>query len=339
MLAGCKKTNNNSSTPSSTVSSSKPVSTEMPAVLKSIKGIEKYTTTKTDYTLSSNWVARPTNPTKDVDAIFFYPTGFSGSSNGDKLSDINDPTMYAMANISVQGQASVFSQSCNVYAPLYRQFTVDALLKVGTDETLTYCAQFDIYKALDYYFQNCNNGRPFILAGHSQGSVWLLAVLQDYMKQHPEYLKRMVAAYAIGFSVTKDYLKKNPHLKFATGATDTGVIISYNTEGPNNSSNIVVLEGSVAINPINWKTDDTYASKSQNLGSLNHATASIGSGVADARLDTKRGVVICESVTPSQYAMLGTYFGKSSYHTYDYSFYYANLVKNVADRIAAFKKK
>ena len=36
------------------------------------------------------------------------------------------------------------------------------------------------------------------------------------MKKHPEYLKRMVAAYVIGFSVTKDFLKRNPHLKFAT---------------------------------------------------------------------------------------------------------------------------
>ena len=37
----------------------------------------------------------------------------------------------------------------------------------------------------------------------------------------------MVAAHVIGYSVTKDDLEANPHMKFATGETDTGVIISW----------------------------------------------------------------------------------------------------------------
>ena len=43
-------------------------------------------------------------------------------------------------------------------------------------------------------------------------------------------LKRMVAAYPIGYAVTKDFLARTG-LKFAEGATDTGVIVSWNTEG------------------------------------------------------------------------------------------------------------
>ena len=42
----------------------------------------------------------------------------------------------------------------------------------------------------------------------------------------------MVAAYVIGFSITADDLKINPALKFAEGEYDTGVIVSWNTEGP-----------------------------------------------------------------------------------------------------------
>ena len=89
-------------------------------------------------------------------------------------------------------------------------------------------------KILDYYFENYNNGKPFILAGHSQGSQILTMILSDYMKEHPEHYKNMIAAYVIGYSVTDKYLAANPHLKFAEGADDTGVIISYNTEGPAN---------------------------------------------------------------------------------------------------------
>ena len=76
-------------------------------------------------------------------------------------------------------------------------------------------------------------------------------VLSEYVKAHPEYLKRMIAAYVVGYSITEDYLKANPHLKFAERANDTGVIVSYNTEGPGNGNNIVVLPGAISINHIN----------------------------------------------------------------------------------------
>ena len=82
----------------------------------------------------------------------------------------------------------------------------------------------------------------------------------------------MVAAYVIGYSVTKDDLEEYPHLKFATGEDDTGVIISWNTEGKKNveekAYNIVVLPNEISINPLNWKLDDTYAPASENLGSM-----------------------------------------------------------------------
>ncbi|MBQ4402434.1 MAG: DUF3089 domain-containing protein [Synergistaceae bacterium] len=38
--------------------------------------------------------------------------------------------------------------------------------------------------ALDYYFENCNNGRPFIIAVHSQGSMIALLVLKKYFREH-----------------------------------------------------------------------------------------------------------------------------------------------------------
>ena len=130
----------------------------------------------------------------------------------------------------------------------------------------------DITAALDCYFENYNHGRPFILASHSQGSGICSLVLENYFREHPGYYERMVAAYIIGFSVTRDDLKANPHLKFASGESDTGVIISWNTEGPKNiaenAPNAVVRPNAVCINPLNWKLDDTYAPAGENLGSL-----------------------------------------------------------------------
>ena len=93
-------------------------------------------------------------------------------------------------------------------------------------------------------------------------------VLAEYMKAHPEYQQRMIAAYVIGFSITKEYLQANPHLHFAERADDTGVIVSWNTEGAANAGkkNLVVLPGAISINPLNWKRDETYAPAAENLG-------------------------------------------------------------------------
>lgn len=309
-----------------------------------IKGIEKYLD-PVDYADANNWLSLPGTVEKSVDVIFLYPTVYGTAVTAeDDLSYIDDMSMRIGAIFSVATQAGVFEESCNLFIPYYRQFTVEALLDMHDNhpEAMTYCASRDIYNMLDYYFENLNEGRPFILAGHSQGSLWMTLVLEDYMKQHPEYLENMVAAYIIGYSVTEDYLERNPHLKFAESANDTGVIVSYNTEGPGNRDrfNCVVQEGAIAINPINWKRDDTYASAEENLGSLS-AEGEIEYNKADARVDTGRGVVICESVgfVPELQETMQEYFGPESYHLQDYSLYFMNLRQNVADRIEAFEKQ
>jgi hypothetical protein len=201
-----------------------------------------------------------------------------------------------------------------------------------------YYLSCDIYRALDYYFENCNNGKPFMLAGHSQGSVWVCEILEDYMKDHPEYLERMVAAYPLGYSVTTNYLAANTHLKFAERADDIGVIISYNVEGPGNknSSNMVVRGDPVAINPLTWTRDDTYAPAELNIGGLNYMYQP-EVGLADAQLDLDRGVVVCTNVDPALYTTaFPAFFGPESYHYYDYALYYGNLKLNIATRIAAY---
>ena len=155
----------------------------------------------------------------------------------------------------------------------------------------------------------------------------------------------MVAAYAIGYSVTKDELNKYPHMKFATGETDTGVIISWNTEGPKNveenAKNIVLLPNAVCINPLNWKTDDTYAPASENLGSriYNNDTGeiSIGNLNVDAQINLERGVI----VTNTDYAPIGLtdLFGPASFHNSENTFYFTNVRENVKKRIAAYFEK
>ena len=158
----------------------------------------------------------------------------------------------------------------------------------------------------------------------------------------PEDYERMVAAYVLGYSITKEDLAENPHLKFAQGPDDTGVIVSWNIEGPGNKNeaNIVVIDGAISINPLNWKRDDTYASAEKNLGSRvlirDKGTYEYQDIGADAQIDLERGVVVCHAdypfIRPAQEEFAGV-FGPESFHNGDYTFFYNNIRENVAERI------
>lgn len=307
-----------------------------------------------DYSQPENWCNIP-EITKDVDTFFIYPTEYMGFNEG-------DPDYAALDNIEVRNgakacyvlQASAYESSTNVFMPYYRQagmLTMKRAWKETGDceAAISGIPYGDITSALDYYFENYNNGRSFIIAGHSQGSAIAKLVLKKYFKEHPDYYERMVAAYVIGYSVTKDDLKAYPYLKFATGESDTGVIISWNTEGRKNvEENVhtaVLLPGAISINPLNWKLDETYAPASENLGSLivneEAMTVSIGDVGADAQINLARGVVVTNAKVepmPEELAKVADeFFGPDGRHESDYSFYYNNIKDNVAKRIAAYK--
>ena len=227
-----------------------------------------------DYTTKAGWLHLPENTDKPVDTFYLFPTTYMGDYDGaPEISPLDDINYNEEAKTVYESQATAFEKSTNVYAPFYRQTSMTVLATNETEDLMYYQRheqKKDVFDALDYYFKNYNNGRPFILAGHSQGAMMVNVIVEDYMKRHPDLYKRMIAAYAIGYSVTKQDLENYPHMKFAERSDDTGVIISWNTEGIGNRGqrNKVVLDGAIAINPINWKRDETYAPASDNLGSL-----------------------------------------------------------------------
>ena len=308
---------------------------------------ENEVVTTSDYSDKANWLSLPER-TKPYDTFYIYPSAYEDYSEGAPvIGSIDDKGMHAGAQADLEEQGTAYETSTNVFAPYYRQMNFAAVMKATPEErnkVLSGTPLQDLYAALDYYFENYNEGRPFILAGHSQGSQMLTYILSEYMGKHPEYLKRMIAAYVIGYSITDDFLAKNKHLKFAEGADDTGVIISWNTEGPGNKDqkNFVVLDGAISINPINWKLDDTYAPASENLGAriMNATTGKyeIIPEAADAKVDTERGVVVTTTkvIAPIDDS-LGMGFGPDSFHHADYSLYYNNIVANVAERCAAYQ--
>ena len=306
----------------------------------------------TDYSNKEHWLSLP-EITKDVDAFYIYSTSYIESSfeeGAPNFAPLDNPEMIMRALGEYETNASVFEESCNVFVPWYRQmgikYAAEVQKKTGSlDAGLAGLPYTDIKAALDYFFEKCNNGRPFIIAAHSQGSALLKYVLKNYFKEHQDYYKRMVAAYPIGFSITKDDLEQYPYLKFAEGESDAGVIISYNTEGPKNveenANNKVVLPGAISINPLNWKRDETYAPASENKGSIvlekdgDTPVRKIVNLDVDAQVNLARGVIV--TTTKEPVTNMPEFFGPASFHENDYSFFYKNLQENVAKRIETYK--
>lgn len=315
--------------------------------------------TPTDYSDRNNWAYLPEKTDKEADTFFIYPTVYVNPEPGaPAIVPVEDEMLRAGVKAHFLNEGpQAFIDLTNLYEPYYRQSNLTTLGGDQREVLKNQCKEqrTDVYAALDYYFEHFNQGRPFFLAGHSQGSMMLKIALQDYFKEHTDYLERMVAAYVLGYSITTDDLAANPALKFAEGADDTGVIISWNVEGPENKheSNICVWENSLAINPLNWKRDETYAPASENKGdriAIEKEGEFIPSeyerhqpGLADAQLDLERGVVVCTTLADRYLTpvLSGDFnpFGPASLHKCDYMAYWDNLRENIQTRIDAFLAK
>ncbi len=296
----------------------------------------------TNYAIRSSWLMADTSQSKPVDIFYVYPTAYQRGEGDPAYCAIDNLSMVKGAIGALNRQASAFLPVGNIYAPYYRQADAGYVLTMpsieGQDEAIRVIPAADCLAAFNVYLEHFNDGRPFILAGHSQGSNVLLYLLAE-ISQKPQVLDKLVAAYVIGFSVTQEYLDQYPTLRFATGPTDTGVIISYNTEAPGVAENPVVRPGALAINPITWTREETLATKEQNAGSILPVSPVMADltpimNLASAKVDTARGVVVCASVDPKQFALPGWPAGV--YHSYDYPFYFYNIRENAQARVDAY---
>ena len=293
---------------------------------------------KVDYSASSNWASMPYSIKKQVDVFFVYPTLFGGI--GRMNMDIASDTMRMLVQAVLLKQGSVFENTCNVYAPYYRQMAMDGL-SMNEEERDKYFSigMTDIEQAFDFYITNLNKGRPFILAGHSQGSETLINLMKDKFDK-PELMNKLVASYLIGYSVTDDDLAQCSWLKIAESDDDIGVIITYNTQSESATNSPVLLRNANCVNPLNWKNTNKYAPKEMNSGAIffkdNGEIDSIVPQFTDAWIG-ENGALIVGTPNIQIYSTSG--FPEGVYHKYDYSFFFNNLMENVDARVNTYLDK
>lgn len=268
-----------------------------------------------------------TQDSADTDIFYVCSTETSDwiNAQGDTMhfADMNRPEHRAALYGEMHGVDSLICPAaCNFYAPYYNQATIDGLLR-DTSLFRARCAQAtqEVKQAFAYYMRHLNHGRRFVLMGYSQGAFAVVELLKSLT---PEEAERMVAAYVIGYQVTKEDLRY-PFIRAAQSATDTGVTICYNSVSSVDAA-IPVLSAhtAIGITPVNWHTDATPATYLFDFaGACDTLTAT---------LDTLTHLTLISGYTGSCPQV--PYQGREgNYHCLEIPLYYRCLKENIAARM------
>ncbi len=165
-----------------------------------------------------------------IDCFYVYPT-VSDQPTVNANKEI-DPQQIAIA----QYQAARFSEACNVYAPVYRQLTLQAINATeGLDPSAVKRAYNDVLGAWREYLHRYNDGRGVVLIGHSQGTGMLTKLLRAEIERKRAQRKKLVSALLLGGNVvvpkgerTGGSFRRTPTCK---RQDETGCVIAFSTFG------------------------------------------------------------------------------------------------------------
>ena len=327
-----------------------------------------------DYANPNNWAALPTRqgvedmiPTgiddtdvqgmAPVDVFFVHPTGFlrgeSWTYSMDQGSATEENTQWMMAN-----QASPFNGCCNVYAPRYRQANIYSYFQEDEirDQVLGFAYQ-DVRRAFTHFIEHFSEGRPFILASHSQGTHHSSRLLQEII-DGTELSQRMVAAYIIGGTIQRKAVDDMTTVALCDGPEDLGCAIHWDTW----SEAVIETEmpgvaGNVCTNPLSWKLDGGLVDRSFHQGAV------VSSGIFQVEMwgddiaagvnfeplaepipkmlqaQCKDGALYITDQTGTPFGEQGGSFGGGNYHGLDYPVFHMDIRENAKLRVKAFLEK
>ncbi len=302
-----------------------------------------------DYGQSQNWAALPTtNDAADrtpgdtlrerqrsaaADVFFVHPTIYRATRKNNRLWNANladDKLNEAVDASTMLNQATVFNAAGKVYAPRYRQANLEVFYEAGASVKAQALdtAYTDVLAAFDYFLTHYNNGRPILLAAHSQGTLHAKRLLADRFDGQP-LGDRLVAAYLVGMPIRRAEFSDIP---VCTSPKQTGCFVSWRTyredfkPGPDQDDPEVAV-----VNPLTWTTDRTRAPATLNRGGVLYNFA--GGIMPELVWAEIRGAGLYTN-KPSFFGDL--FFNSKNYHIADYNFFWMNVRENAGTRVKSF---
>ena len=175
---------------------------------------------------------RPSTVAKDppVDCFYVYPTVSSDRGLN------SDMTPGREEKLAAETQFARFASVCRPFAPVYRQMTLASVVAYSTGADITDAAKLaygDVRSAWRNYLKTRNGGRPFVLIGHSQGSLMLQQLIANEIETDPAVAARMKLAIIPGFNVLVPQgklvggtFKKTP---LCSRPAETGCVIAWSS--------------------------------------------------------------------------------------------------------------
>ena len=303
-----------------------------------------------DYSKLDYWAAHPfkwdpadstpaplSNGIKDstVDVFFLHPTTLTAKTRRkDHNAVIDDWLINAKTDYtSILYQASVFNEQCRVFSPRYRQAHIRNFFSKDTvrSHMAFQVAYADIKTAFQYYLEHFNNGKPIIIASHSQGSMMAEQLLKDFFQDSP-LQKKLVVAYIAGWPLPKTYFTS---LTMCEDSLQTGCLCSWRTFRRGYIPSYFKKENgsSYATNPLTWVISEDYAPSDLNKGSVLTKFNKVYKHTTDAQISN--GLLF---VRRPKFPWSFLYFIKN-YHAGDINLFYLNIRENIRQRIAAYWKR
>jgi hypothetical protein len=234
----------------------------------------------TDYSVSKNWAVLPmfkneliqefvkdSSLITKADVFYVYPTLFLDEKDTAWNIDINNSEQRnKILKQAVRFQATAWAESGRLFVPFYRQAHIRAYsqLEKGGRDAL-FVAYKDVQSAFKYYLENFNQGRPIILAGHSQGSTHLCLLLKEFF-DGTELQKQLVAAYIPGIGIESSMFS---HLELMKQPNENFGFVTWNTfkRKLNYEKYERWYKGKLVINPVTWDLSQV-AEKEKHCGFL-----------------------------------------------------------------------
>lgn len=303
-----------------------------------------------DYANPDHWAALPTKvdaadrtpegiedlqDIAQVDVFFMYPTIYTGSEKYQNQwnAPIDNPKFNkSVEESTIKFQASAFNGAGRIYAPRYRQAHISAYYE-GDDTSRKAAfdlAYEDLKNAFQYYLDNYNNGRPIIIAAHSQGTTHGKKLVKEFFDGTP-LQEQLVAAYLVGIQVATDHFENITPCQYST---ETGCFLTWRTWKTGNFPEGHQKENNIAVtNPLTWTTQDAYAPATLNKGGILLNFDKTIPHLTSAKIED--GILWADK--PETF--ISTFFTRDNYHIVDYNFYYLNIRENAMERVAAFLRK
>ena len=316
-----------------------------------------------DYQLDENWAALPAmdDPADmvpagipdmaamqlPIDVFFIHPTGYlttaSWTSSMDVDSGTEENTQWMMAN-----QASAFNGCCEIYAPRYREANIFAYFGDAEvrDEVLGFAYE-DVARAFRSYLENHNQGRPFIVAGHSQGSHHAKRLIAEEIDDQP-IADKLVAAYLIGATlipISPEWFASLKDVTPCTSATDLQCVVHWDTMPPD-AEPMEREASSLCTNPLSWRNDEVLVAAEFHEGALvpvgeyngafgKQPDQATGQGFSPmeppviglTNAQCREGSLFVEDQSEGPMAKMAAVM-PGSYHGLDYNLFYMNIRNN-----------